>query len=461
MTYRLPLRACGPLLALVLAPSLAPGQSPDPTSGNPADELIRTARGYEKAQRWDEAIQTWFRVLAVDRGNNEAREAIPRDVRHALQAHRHRDSAFLDRVLALSSADVLALYREVLVKVQAHYVDPDKAAVQRLFRQGLDEFAAALQDPNFRGRHLKGADDAKVAKFRAEIHSAWIAREVLSVEEAVRVVSRIAAAAKQVLGMRALNPVVCEFICGACNSLDEYSAYLSASQYMAEAYGSPQLSVHVTFEGGGVAYVRISHFQPSTPQEVEAELKKLAMSGTVRALVLDLRGNAGGLFTAAVKTAEQFLPGGIIVTAQGPSDEANKVYTSTTGHTASDLPMVVLVDNETASAAEVLAVALRDNRRAKLIGTATFGKGSVQKVISFTTAEEFDPELGKTRPRAAVRVTLARLIAPSGTPITGVGVTPDQIEVNRQRQFDSAMEQAREMARQYMGMGMMMPGMRD
>ena len=139
--------------------------------------------------------------------------------------------------------------------------------------------------------------------------------------------------------------------------------------------------------------------------------------------MLDLRGNAGGLFTAAVKTAERFLPGGIIVTAQGQTDDANKVYTSTTGNSASDLPMIVLVDHETASAAEVLAVALRDNRRAKLIGTATFGKGTVQKVISFTTAEEIDPASGKARPRAAVRITLARLIAPGGNPITGVGVT--------------------------------------
>lgn len=463
MTYRLPLRACGPLLALALVPSLAPGQSPEPTPGTPAEELIKAARGHEKAQRWDEAFRAWLVVQYVDRGNAEAREAVPRLARLARQAQRHQDPAFLERVLTLSPADVLALFREVLVKVQAHYVEPEKAAIQRLFRQGLDEFGAALADPNFRARHLKGVDDAKVAKFRTDVHAAWAGREVLSVDEAVRVVSMIAAAAKERLGMRRLNPVVCEFICGACNSLDEYSAYLSASQYLSETYGSPQLSVHVTFDVP-VATMRISHFQPSTPQEVEAELKKLAMSGTVRALILDLRGNAGGLFTAAVKTAEQFLPGGIIVTAQGPSEEANKVYSSAAGSAATDLPMVVLVDNETASAAEVLAVALRDNRRAKLIGTATFGKGTVQKVISFTTAEEYDPESGKTRPRAAVRVTLARLIAPSGTPITGVGVTPDQLEPVRQRQYESAMQQARELARHYMGMGMgmmMMPGMRD
>jgi hypothetical protein len=461
VTYRLPLRAAA-LLALVLAPSLAPGQSSDSASVNPADDLVKlvnVARGHEKGQRWDEAIQAWFRVLSVDRSNTEAREAIPRDVRHALQSHRHRDAAFLDRVLALSQADVLALYREVLVKVQTHYVDSDKVSPARLFRQGLDEFVAALSDANFMSRYLNGVDEAAVTKFRTDIQRAWRDRDVSSSDEAVKVVAAIGAAAKRLLGMRAINPVVCEFVCGACNSLDEYSAYLSASQYLAEGFGSPQLSVQVTYQRE-VAYMRITHFQPSTPEEVETELKKLAMSG-VRAIVLDLRGNAGGLFTAAVKTAERFLPGGIIVTAQGQTDDANKVYTSTTGNAASDLPMIVLVDHETASAAEVLAVALRDNRRAKLIGTATFGKGTVQKVISFTTAEEIDPDSGKARPRAAVRITLARLIAPSGNPITGVGVTPDQLEIDRKQQYDSAMEQARELARRYMGMNMMMPGMRE
>jgi len=448
-----------PLLAFALVPSIALGQSPDSAAANPNDDLIKVARGHEKAQRWEDAIQAWLRVLNADRTNSEAREAIPRDVRHALQANRHRDVGFLDRVLAMNPADALALYAEVLVKVQAYYVDSDKVATPRLFRQGLDEFLAALTDPNFVARHLKGIDESAVAKFRSDIQKAWAGREVLSTGEAVKVVAAVGAAAKRQLGMRTINPVVCEFVCGACNSLDEYSAYLSASQYLAESAGTPQLSVRTRIEGN-VAFMQITHFQPSTPQEVDAELKNLTMMGTVRALVLDLRGNTGGLFTAAVQTAERFLPGGIIVTAQGQTDESNKVYTSMGGNAATDLPMVVLVDGETASAAEVLAVALRDNRRAKLIGTATFGKGTVQKVISFTTAEEMDPD-GKTRPRAAVRITLARLIAPSGNPITGVGVTPDQLIPNRDQQDEAAFKQASERASRYMGGPSMMPMMRQ
>jgi hypothetical protein len=315
-------------------------------------------------------------------------------------------------------------------------VEPDKAATTRLFRQGLEEYLAALGDPSFVSQHVKGADEATVARFRDSVRKAWATREVATSREAVELVARVGADSKRLLGLRNSNPVVCEFICGACNCLDEYSAYLSASQYLAESAGSPQPSVHVRPAEGGVFYMQITNFQPSTPQEVENALKNLTAMGTARALILDLRGNTGGLFPAAVKTAEKFLPGGIIVTALGPTDDANKVYTSTAGNAATDLPMVVLVDGETASAAEVLAIALRDNQRAKLVGTATFGKGTVQKVVAFTTAEEFDPESGKPRPRAAVRITLARLLGPSGNPITGVGVTPDQLVPDRSQQFE-------------------------
>jgi Peptidase family S41 len=449
-------------LALALTPSLALAQSTDsasPTSTR--EESIRTVRELRQKNKPEEAIQASFRGLKEFPNDPDLLDELRKSVRQALQANRHRDPQFQSRIMAMTAADVLALYREVLVKIQAHYVDSEKVTTTRLFAQGLEEFLAALGDPNFVAQQVKGPDESAIGRFRDNVRKAWIGREVATPGQAFELVAEIGATSKRLLGLRTINPVVCEFICGACNCLDEYSSYLSASQYMVESAGSHQMSVHVRPEEGGVAYMRITHFQPSTPQEVENALKDLTAMGTTRALVLDLRGNTGGLFPAAVKTAEKFLPGGIIVTAQGQHDDANKVYTSTTGNAASDLPMVVLVDGETASAAEVLAVALRDNQRAKLVGTATFGKGTVQKVITFTTAEEIDSDTGKPRPRAAVRITLARLIGPSGTPISGVGVTPDQLIPDRDRQFDAALDQAKELARRYMSrMGMMNMGMR-
>jgi hypothetical protein len=457
VTHRFALRAAGLLLAFALVPSFAHGQSTElaPTIAT-VEQLLDSARELRKKNRPDEAVQACFRALSIDRTSVEALDELRKSVRFALRAQRHRDVSFHARVLAMSQADVLGLYAEVVAKIQVHYVDVDKVSASRLFRQGLDEFLYALTDASFTETYLKGIDESVTARFRTNLQKAHSGREIVTVRQAVEVVAEIAAATKRHLGLRTVNPVVCEFICGACNSLDEYSAYLSAGQYLAESSGMPQLSVNVRMEDGGVAYVQITHFQPSTPEEIDSALKNLVEMGTARAIVLDLRGNTGGLFSAAIKTAQKFLPGGIIVTAQGQHDEANKVYTSTSGNAAFDLPMVVLVDNETASAAEVLAVALRDNRRARLIGTATFGKGSVQKVLAFTTAEDIDMETGKVKPRAAVRITMARLIAPSGGPITGVGVTPDELIPNRDRQTEAALEQARELARRYMGMmGMM------
>lgn len=450
MTYRFPTRALGLALALAFSPAASFGQSTDSLS-SPAATLAETARAHEKGRRWEEAFQVWLRVLNVDKANTEARDRLPVVLRHALQSNRHRDPALLARVHAMTQAEALALYAEVLTKIQTYYVDPDKSTTARLFRQGLDEYTAALTDPQFAERYLKGVDESAVIKFRAHLQKAWVGREITTIRQAVEVVAEVGAASRRVLNLRAVNPVVAEFICGACNSLDEFSSYLAGPQYTMEPAGPPARTVEVRAHEFGVIGMKITQFLSTTPQEVVEALKPFVMSGEARALILDLRGNTGGSFTAAVKTAEKFLPGGIIVTAQGQHEEVNKVYSSLSGAAASDIPMVVLVDGDTASAAEVLAVALRDNRRAKLIGTATFGKGSVQNVVKFSTAEEAD-DSGKPRPRAAMRITLARLIAPSGAPISGVGVTPDQIIADRDRQDELALEQARELSRRYMPM---------
>ena len=184
--------------------------------------------------RWEEALQTWLRVLAADRGNEEARASLAKCVRHALQAHRHRDPDFQARILAMPQADVLALYDEVLRKIQTHYVDPSKAGVSRLFRQGMDEYLAALADPAFAGQYLRDADTAAVAKFRGTVQKAWAGRDITNGRQAVEVVAEVASASKRVLGLRSVNVVVLEFICGACNSLDEYSAYLPAAHLAAD-----------------------------------------------------------------------------------------------------------------------------------------------------------------------------------------------------------------------------------
>lgn len=440
-------------ITVLVFPLSVNGQSTD----SPVASIVDAAREHEKARRWDDAFHAWVRVLGIDRAHEEARRQLPICLRLAFQATRHRDPGLTARVFAMSQAEALALYEEVLTKLQANFVDTQKTSTNRLFRQGVEELLTALADGGFRDRYLKGVDELTIAKFRSNLQIAWSGRELTTPRQAAIVVAEIGAAARRTFNLRTNHPIVLEFICGACNSLDEHSAFLPSS-LLIEAPVPVAPSVQARLLEPGIVSIRISQFQPSTPQEVSEALKKFAAMGQpVRSAIIDLRGNAGGSFIAGVRTAEYFLPGGIIVTAHGPHDDATKVYASATGTAASDVQLVVLVDADTASAAEVLAIALRDNRRAKLIGTATFGKGSIQNVIKFSTAEEVDPKTGNVTPRAGIRLTLARLTGPSGAPISA-GVVPDEIIPDRERQDLTALENARELSRRFVP-GMQVPSM--
>jgi C-terminal peptidase prc len=192
---------------------------------------------------------------------------------------------------------------------------------------------------------------------------------------------------------------------------------------------------------GTVGYVRVGGFSQTTPGELDAALNALKMDGA-RVAILDLRGNHGGSFLAGVKVAQRLLPAGLIVTTQGQVPELdNRVYSSASGMSAHDIPLVLLIDSETASAAEVVAAALKDNGRAKLVGMPTFGKGTVQSQFRLAL-DDPDAPTGKPSKAGTVRVTIARLFSPSGGPINGVGVTPDVLEANEATQLGRAIEKA-------------------
>jgi C-terminal peptidase prc len=181
----------------------------------------------------------------------------------------------------------------------------------------------------------------------------------------------------------------------------------------------------------GIGYIRIAHFQKGTPQEFDSALLRLRSEG-LRALVLDLRGNPGGSFSAAVQVAERFLGQGVIVSTQGQLRGMTKTFTAQ-NPAVMDGPVIVLVDGETASAAEVLAGALRDQQRALLVGQRTFGKDTIQRLMQLSEG-------------GAIRLTLARFLLPGGKPFAGAGVAPNVTESRRDPmrdyQFEAAMDQA-------------------
>lgn len=168
----------------------------------------------------------------------------------------------------------------------------------------------------------------------------------------------------------------------------------------------------------GYGYVRIAQFQEQTGGELRRALEKLRDGEPgLKGLILDLRNNPGGLLPASVEVADAFLDGGLIVYTEGRIASANTRSMATAGELLAGVPVVVLINEGTASAAEIVAGALQDRQRALVIGTRSFGKGSVQNVLP----------LGDGR---AVKLTTARYFTPSGRSIQAEGIGPD-IQVRR------------------------------
>jgi carboxyl-terminal processing protease len=170
--------------------------------------------------------------------------------------------------------------------------------------------------------------------------------------------------------------------------------------------------------GKGYGYIRIAQFQERTGEEFTSALEKLHKdnSGVLRGLVLDLRNNPGGLVIPAIEVVGRFvgegMRSGLIVSMKGRDPSTRKGFYAPIGEKEQHYPMVVLINNGSASASEIVAGALQDYKRAVIMGTQSFGKGSVQSVIAM-------------RGGAALELTTARYYTPRGRSIQALGITPD------------------------------------
>lgn len=166
---------------------------------------------------------------------------------------------------------------------------------------------------------------------------------------------------------------------------------------------------------GDVAYIRITSFseQASTALEAEVDrLKKLIGPGKLKGIVLDLRNNPGGLLDQAVSVSDAFLDSGEIVSTRGRIADSSSRFNAHKGDIADKLPIVILINGGSASASEIVAGALQDHKRAVIMGTKSFGKGSVQTVIPIPS-------------HGAIRLTTSRYYTPSGRSIQAEGIMPD------------------------------------
>lgn len=182
-------------------------------------------------------------------------------------------------------------------------------------------------------------------------------------------------------------------------------------------------SVRYEMLSDDIGYLKLTQFKHNTADESRNAVRDMLRKG-MRALILDLRNNGGGLLDASVKISSMFLQNGLIVETKGRSERANEKYYANKNYYQTNLPMTVLINGGSASASEIVAGALNDRGRAKLIGEKSFGKGSVQTLFPLTDG-------------SGVYVTIARYYTPSGKVIDHVGLSPD-IEVKGEPDRDKS-----------------------
>ena len=166
----------------------------------------------------------------------------------------------------------------------------------------------------------------------------------------------------------------------------------------------------------GIAYIRISQFNENAYQELSKAISSLEkeMFGSVPGLILDLRGNPGGLLDQSIKISSAFLDGGKVVSTKGRKESDNRNYNADKGELLKEVPIIILIDEGSASASEIVAGAIQDRKRGLIVGMKSFGKGSVQSIIPLKGGAE-----------GAIKLTTQRYYTPSGKSIQGKGITPN------------------------------------
>ena len=169
-----------------------------------------------------------------------------------------------------------------------------------------------------------------------------------------------------------------------------------------------------------IGYIRLTSFNENSGKQIEREIKKLEKNDSVKSYILDLRNNPGGLLSQAIKISDFFLENGEIVSTKSRKVSENRKWFAKKGDLTNGKKLIVLINYGSASASEIVAGALKDHKRAILLGENSYGKGSVQSVIPLKN-------------RGAIRLTVAKYYLPSGKSISEVGVSPD-IEIGEENE---------------------------
>lgn len=474
---------------------------PAPAASAPrAAAVIEEGLQLERQRRWADALTHYEQATRQFPDNRQLEQRLDLVKLHYGLERRYADHSFRQSVRALSAQQTLALYGELLRKINTHYVTTPPW--RDLGVRGAIALEIALGDVEFQAANSVRVTADQLGQVRQSVYNSLSQRQLLGPDDLVALAGDAARAAEQQAGVLQ-TAVVLEFITAAAGGLDDYSGYLTADQ-LRDVYsqiegnfvglgvelkadagallivhvipGSPaeragirdndrivavdgrstaelsteQAAAQLTGPEGsyvrvtvrtpgvqervltvrrehvdvpalegvriakaetGVAYIKIPAFQKTTARELEAALWDLHRQG-MRSLVLDLRGNPGGLLTAAVEVADKFITNGDIVKTRGRSPQEDFDYKAHYGGTWR-VPLAVLIDGDSASASEIFAGAIKDSGRGAVVGQRSYGKGSVQGIFPLGYAG------------SGVRLTTALFYSPSGKKISKAGVTPD------------------------------------
>ncbi|MEN6497649.1 MAG: S41 family peptidase [Thermoguttaceae bacterium] len=501
------------LAALVLSQAVLARAATPVAATAQVDDLLRQGVQLEQQGRWSEAMAVYEDGVRQHPSERALQRRFEFTRLHHDVARRYNDSSFRDSLLRLSFNESLDLYSEVLLKIQTHYVEAPHW--KELVERGTNAFEVAMSEPAFLEGCRVRTDGPALDQFRQELRRTLGPRMIQSRNDARTSVSLVAAMAAERLGV-SQNAVVLEYACGAADTLDLYSSYLTPGQ-LNDIYsqiegnfvglgielkadngsllivrvipGSPaqkgglrdgdrilavdgqqtrdcstdraanllqgeagsvanlvvespnqqprQLrirrervevpsidDVRIVDRPQGVGYLKLTCFQKTTSRDLDTALWNLHRQG-MRSLIIDLRGNPGGLLVSAVEVADKFIERGVIVSTHGRNSQEDFTYSAHEPGTWR-MPLVLIIDQDSASAAEIFAGAIRDHRRGTLVGTRSYGKGSVQGIFPLGSSS------------AGLRLTTAKFYSPKGYPFVGVGVQPDLTVHNVARPADAA-----------------------
>lgn len=420
----------------------------------PASQAASTSVELERGQRVFRRAFVFFLVVflvsvafwsgfergkeAVATGENEERILSP------------EDAIFTNKISPDKTVD-FSLFWKVWGILKDKYVDKSKLDARDLFYGAIDGMLAATGDP-----YTTFFDPKENKEFKEDISGTFegIGAEMGVKDKVLTIIAPLEGMPAEKAGLRAGDKVL--------KINDETTANLSLEEAVSKIRGPKGTEVKLNIFHAGdeetrdiivkrdmilvksvrfemkendIAYIRVSRFGEDTESEFKAAVKQ-TLDGKAKGLIIDMRNNPGGFLETSVELGSSMLPSGKVVVMEEDGEGKRKEIRSRGGDVLSGIPTVVLINEGSASASEILAGALRDNRdNVTLIGKKSFGKGSVQELISVSK-------------ETSVKITVARWLTPNGNQINNVGIDPDieialtskDVEDGRDPQLEKALE---------------------